>query len=325
MVRMDVRCRHFENRSPLSKIVKLFCATVLALLVLFGLLGSTCLGADQERNVSTNSFPDLGDVFQGRIFADKFSRDVFFLQAIRDRYPSHWPELLEANINIADYVQSPAKLLQFVNELGVAMRGRNDAAASASLAVITTNPAFFTNADAYHPEILQAAAKSLIANGTNGCYALAASFTTNHYQLDSQSLEDLAKAVGETKSSNQDLAGALANLAFNFSTASGASYPRCTMEAVKNLLQLPNAASLVGSHLNTNDIFADPVRFQSVIDGIAAAQASELAANLTAIEPAIDAKLTILKNSPGDYRDALDDLKKRIQKTPGAFMKKEEP
>lgn len=315
-----MRCQHFEFFLPWSKIVKHPCPLIFAFILLFELLSFACFGAGQGQN-STNAFPALPDVFQGRIFANDFDRDVFFLQAIHDRYRSHWPDLLQANITFTDYVGSPAKLLRFVNELGVAMRGRNDPTACANLAVITSNPEFFTNADAYHPEILQAAAQALIQIGTNGCRALAGSFSTNHYRLDPQSLEDLAKSVGETRPSCPEMAPALAAVAFNFSAANGGSYPRCTTTAVENLLRLPNAAELVRSHLNTNEIFADPVRFQSVLDGIADAHASELAASLTTLEPAIDAELTLLKNSPGDYRNALEDLKKRIQKTAGTLTK----
>jgi hypothetical protein len=62
-------------------------------------------------------------------------------------------------------------------------------------------------------------------------------------------------------------------------------------------------------------MFGNPVRFQAIVDGIASAHAADLAADLTAVDGKIKAKLVTLKNSPGDYRDALEDLDGRIGKT----------
>jgi len=39
---------------------------------------------------TTNSFPALAEIFQGRTFENEFERDVFFLRSVRDRYPQYW-------------------------------------------------------------------------------------------------------------------------------------------------------------------------------------------------------------------------------------------
>jgi hypothetical protein len=284
-------------------------------------VSTACLAADAVPGAATNSFPAPADVFQGRSFANKFDRAVFFLQAIRDRYPSQWPALLEANINVTEYEQSPAKLLQFIDELGTAMAGRNDPMASARLALITSDKSFFANTNGYVPEILQAGARALIKIGPTGRSALAASFSETHYRDDPESLEDLAKVIGEVGPSDPDLAKALAATAFNFSTTNGASYPRCTTEAVQNLLRLPEGASIVRSNLNKAQVFADPGRFQAVTDGITTARATDLATNLAALDNDATAKLAALTNSPGAYRDDLKDLQVGIQKAIAALAK----
>jgi hypothetical protein len=278
------------------------------------MLGWTGFAAEPGPIVATNSFPTLPEVFQGRTFSNKFDRDVFFLRAIHDRYPGHWPELLGANISPEEYIGSPVKLLQFVNELGVAMAGRDDSAAAVKLALIVSDGRFFTNADAYHPEILRAAAQSLIKLGPNGCHALATSFSETHYRDDCESLEELAKTIGGERPADPDLAKALAATAFEFNTTNGGSYPRCTTEAVKNLLCLPEGAAEVRTHLTTNEIFGDPIRFQAVIDGMESGRATGLLTNLTAMDAEVRAKLVILTNHPGDYRTALEGLDERLRK-----------
>ena len=163
-------------------------------------------GADQ----AANAFPTPAEVFQGRTFASQSERDVFFLRAIRDRYPEHWPELLEANITERDYIQSPSKLLRFVQELGEAMRDRDDPAAIKSLATLTSDEKFFTNINAYHPEILNVAAQALMQSGPNGRKALAASFSESHYREDAESLGELARTIGQQRPADPVLAKALA-------------------------------------------------------------------------------------------------------------------
>jgi hypothetical protein len=135
---------------------------------------------------------------KGRTFRNDFERDVFFLQAIHDHYTSFWPDLLEANISVQDYVQSPAKLLRFIDELGKAMRDQNEPVACTNLALIIGNAAYYANTNAYHPEILRAAAEALIKIGPNGRSALAAAFTESHYCSDPASLEQLAQVIGRT-------------------------------------------------------------------------------------------------------------------------------
>lgn len=286
-------------------------ALLVALLVT---VSSICLAGESTQTAS-NAFPTLPEVFQGRQFATKLERDVFFLRAIRDRYPTQWPALLQANITVQDYVQAPDKLLRFVNELAIATRDRNDSVASATLARITSDKDFFANTNAYHPEILQAAAQALIAIGPDGWKALAGSFTRDHYRQDAESLEELARVVAKERPADSELSHALAATAFDFSTADGGTYPHCTAETVKDLLSLPNGAALVRDHLKTEDVVHDPARFQAVMDGIAAGQAANLSANLTAIESAVKTKLATLTNSPGAYRDDLRDLDTRLQKT----------
>lgn len=291
------------------------------LVMLAAMVCIVCPADPPNQNTETNSFPAPADVFQGRAFANKFDRDVFFLQAIHNRYRSQWPALLEANINVTEYVQSPAKLLRFIDELGSAMAGRNDSEASARLALITSDKNFYANTNGYVPEILRAAARSLMKIGPNGCKALAASFSESHYRDDPQSLEDLAKVIGEERPSDSELAGALAATAFGFSTTNGGSYPRCTTDALQNLLRLPEGASIVRTNLNKAEVFADPGRFQAVTEAIAAAHAADLATNLIALDTDTTAKLGTLTNSPGAYRDDLQQLQTGIQKAIAALDK----
>jgi hypothetical protein len=263
---------------------------------------------------TTNLFPSPADVFQGRQFANKLERDVFFLRAIHDHYPDKWPALLEANITIDDYVQSPDKLLRFINELAIAMRGQDDSVSCSNLARVVSDKEFYANTNAYRPELVQASAQALIQIGPNGRKALAAAFNQDHYRADPGSLEDLAKVISSERPADAELAHALAATAFDFSTAGGGTYPRCTTEMVKNLLSLPEGVATIKPCLTTNGIIHDPTRFQAVIDGIAGAHAAELATNLTVLKSSVSAKLATLTNSPGDYRNDLQDLDSRIEK-----------
>ena len=88
---------------------------------------------------------------------------------------------------------------------------------------------------------------------------------------------------------------------------------------MKNLLLLPTGTAEVRTHLNTNEIFGNPVRFEAVVDGVTAAGASDLKTNLTAVNAGVKAKLSELKNYPGDYRDALGELADAIRKALEAF------
>jgi hypothetical protein len=273
----------------------------------------------QSDQSASNSFPSPADVFQGRQFANKLERDVFFLRAIQEKYPAQWRPLLEANITVDDYVQSPDKLLRFINELAIAMRDRDDLAACLNLARVISNKEFFGNTNAYRPELLQAAAQALIQIGPNGRKALAAAFNQDHYRADPGSLEDLAKTISSEKPADAQLSRALAATAFDFTTPGGGTYPRCTTVMVKNLLSLPDGIATVKPYLTTNAIIHDPSRFQAVIDGISASHSPELTTNLAALDSAVGAKLTTLSNSPGDYRNDLQDLHSRIVNTLAAF------
>jgi len=262
-----------------------------------------------------SSFPDVNEVLQGRVFKTKFDRDVFFLQRIRNDYPAHWPSLLGTNIIVKDYVEAPDKLLRFVEELGAALAGTDDFAATTNLAAITSRPPFYANTNVYHPEILRAAAEALIKIGPDGRRALADSFSEDHYCADPASLEVLADAVGQSGVSNAPLTAALAATAFTFTATNGGSYPRCTREATRSLLGLPEGIAAVGIRLNPKTVLADPSRFQAVVEGIAAAQAVGLATNLVAVGREVAAKLDSLATVPGAYRDALQGYQSSSKQT----------
>jgi hypothetical protein len=283
------------------------------------MLSQASNAGDAPSASETNSLIDVGEVLQGRMFENKLDRDVFFLRAVHDRYPSKWPALLQANITLADYISEPAKMLRFVNELGLAMNEKDDVVASTNLAVVVSDGSYFTNELVYHPEIIRAAVQALIQIGPNGRKALAAAFSESRYREETGSLEKLAAIIGEERPPGTELPEALAATAFTFSTAKGGIYPRYTTEAVKNLLRLPEGAPQVSPHLNTNEVFDNPGRFQAVVDGINAAHATELTTNLSAIGTNVSAKLDTLTNSPGPYRDDLQDLHTRIQKTLASF------
>lgn len=292
-----------------------------ALILCMAIFPPNCPANQPDPPVATNTFPTVPEVLGGRTFENFTEQDIYFLQAIHDRYPSHWSDLLQANITLNDYVLSPEKLLRFVNELGDAMRGRNDPTACTNLALITTDPSFYTNTDIYRPEILQAAARALIKIGPNGRKALTASFTENHYRNDPGSLEDLADTIGEDRPAGSEFVGPLSATAFNFTTTNGGIYPRCTTAAVKNLLCLTEGPSAVRAHLKIEEVLNNPGRFQAVMDGIAAAHASELGTNLIAIQAEVRAKLATIANSPGGYRDDLQELAAGIQRTLADFGK----
>jgi hypothetical protein len=268
---------------------------------------------ESAKDAGTNSFPDLNEVFQGRTFVNKFDREVFFLRRIREHYPAYWPSLLGANIIVSDYEQAPDKLLHFVKELGVAVENTGDLCATTNLAPITYDPAFYANTNAYRPEIQRAAADALLKIGPRGARALAESFSESHYRTDPVSLELLADVAGKSGVSASKLTQALAATAFTFTATNGGSYPRCTTLTTKSLLLLPDGASTVGTHLNTNEVFGDPGRFQAVVDGIAAAHAAGLSTNLMQIATQAAAKLDTLAGSPGPYRDDLQVLLTRTR------------
>jgi hypothetical protein len=261
----------------------------------------------------TNSFPDLSEVFQGRVFTNEFARDVFFLRQIRERYSTYWPSLLAVNITVGEYVVTPEKLRRFVEEAGVAGEGSDDPAAIASLASIVSEPAFYTNAT--QPEVQEAVVTSLIKIGPNGRLALTNAFSQAHYRTDPESLEALADAIGKSGVSDSRIEAALAATAFTFTATNGGSYPRCTGEAVRSLLRLTNGLAALRVHLNTNEMFNDPGRFQAVVDAIAAVHADSLAANLEELDAAIKKKLAALSPGPDPYRDDLTELRQRLLQT----------
>ena len=299
-------------------------ALVLATLLLaqHGGAGTAEAGETTSAAVAAGngSFPEVSEVLQGRQFTTRFEREVFFLRRVRESYPAHWSPLLGANITVNDYVQTPAKLLRFVQALGAATAGTDDRAASTNLAVITSDPGFYANTNAYRPEILRAAASALIQIGPSGRRALADSFSEHHYRTDPESLADIAEVVGESGVTDSRLAAALVGTAFTFTATNGGFYPRCTEQAVRNMLRLPESAAVSAAHLNAKEVLADPGRFQAVVDGLAAARAVVLATNLVALEREVAAKLSSLTNSPGLYRDELYNLHVRIRQTVSQFQ-----
>ena len=278
-----------------------------AVLVLAGCLFAARIASGD----GTNSFPDINEVLQARVFTNEFARDVFFLRQIRERYPTYWPSLLAVNITGGDYVVTPEKLRRFVEEAGVAGEGSDDPVAVASLASIVSAPAFYTNAS--QVEVQQAVVASLIQIGPKGKLALADAFSQAHYRTDPESLEVLADAIGKTGLSDSKLAAALAATAFTFTATNGGSYPKCTRETVRSLLCLSNGLDAVRGHLNTNEMFNDPGRFQAVVDGIAAAHADALATNLQELAAAAKNKLAALAPGPDPYRDDLAELRQRLR------------
>ncbi len=302
------------------------CATRAGCLVVGGLIllsviwPQDCPAIEVDSDAAaTNTFPSVSEVIGGRTFDTFADENIFFLQAIHDRYNPHWSDLIEANITLQDYVLSPDKLGRFIYELGEAMRDRNDRVACVNLALITGDITYYGVTNTYHPEIFQAAARALIKIGPYGRKALASAFTEAHYRNDPASLESLADVIGDEQPVDAEFVRALAATAFSFSTTNGAIYPRCTTTVVKNLLCLSDGFSAVRAHLIVGEVFDNPGRFQSVVDGIAAAHASVLSTNLVAIQAASRAKLADLGNAPGGYRDDLQELEARIGRTLAGF------
>ena len=315
----DSACIRKWNRSSPA----LFAMAALVLVALVFLSGMAALGTEQGPDPapletgSSNAFPEVSEVLQGRVFTNKFERDVFFLRAVRERYPAYWPSVLRANIVVNDYVVAPGALLRFVEELGTAMTGTDDLVTITNLAAVTSNPIFYANADAYRPDIVRAAALALIRVGPRGRQELANSLSETHYRTDVSSLEVIAGAIGESGASDSRLIAALTAAAFSLTATNGGSYPRCTKETVKSLLRFPDGVLAVGANLNAKQVFDDPGRFQAVVDGIAEARVTRLTTNLVEVASAVTKKLDALNVAPGPYRDELLELQARLKKAMG--------
>jgi hypothetical protein len=292
-----------------------------ALILWAATLSLNCPADETDMADVTNTFPSVAEVIGGKTFDTFTDQDIYFMQAIHDRYREHWTDLLQANLTLNDYVLSPDKLLKFVNELGEAMRDRNDAPACINLAPIIDDPAFYASPTDYRSDINQAVARALIKIGPAGRKVVASAFDESHYNNNSTSLEDLADVVGEAKPTDPEFVRALAATAFELNTTNGAFYPRCTTAAVKNLLLLDGGPAAVQAHLKTGELLGNPGRFQAIVDGIAAVHASELATNMTAVQPEIHAKLMTLLNSRDGYWDDLVGLDTRIRGTLAGFGK----
>ena len=303
--------------------MKLTIVSCRQVLVLAGLILWSCLLPAQAELVQpegTNTFPTVPEVLGGHTFDSYTEQDIFFLRAIHDRYALHWPNLLQANLTLNDYVLSPDKLLRFVNELGEAMRDRNDSEAVTNLALIVSDPSFYANATVSRPEILRAAAQALIKMGPAGRKALASAFSEDHYRTDAASLEELAEAIGEERPDNPEFISALNATVFKFSTTNGAFYPRCATTAAKDLLRLKGGAAAIQGHLKTQEVLDKPALFQSVVTGIADSHASEFSTNLMTIQADVRAKLAKLADSPGGYRDDLQGLEAQIGQALAGFQ-----
>jgi hypothetical protein len=284
----------------------LLCTSVAVLTVLFG-------AAQWVRADDTNGFPDPAEVLQGRVFTNGFERDVFFLSQIRQKYSAYWPSLLTANITPGGYVVAPEKLRRFITEVGASAENSDDAFALAYIASVITNADFYTNAS--HAEVLRAVVSSLNKIGPKGRLALAGAFEQNHYRTDPESLEALADVIGKSGVSDPNISEALAATAFSFTAANGGSYPRCTKTAVVNLLSFANGAAILSPHLNTNEVFRDPGRFQAVVDGIAEAEAKSLVSRLEAMSRDVKTKISMQAPGANPYRDDLEDLEARLRRT----------
>jgi hypothetical protein len=310
------------GESPLRKtIVQTAFGSAVRTLILAALATAVSLEAkcsEQAQGLTTpnndsSSFPDLNEVFQERVFKNRFDRDVFFLRRIHADYSVHWPELLTADLNVKDYIQAPDKMLRFIEELGTAMEATDDLVACTNLAPITSYPEFYANTNAYRPEILRAAGSALIRIEPKGGQLLAGAFNERHYRTDSASLEVLAEAVAKSGVADSGLREALAAVAFSLMATNGGSYPRCTKEAVCSLLYLPEGVSVVGSHLTGKEIFKDPGRFHAVLEAIADARPAGLMTNLTQIAAEVAAKQEALAKYPGPYLEDLCALQARIK------------
>ena len=165
-----------------------------------------CAADEPNQDAGTNRFPSAAEVLGSQTFDNSTEQNIYFLRAIRDRYNSRWSDLLDANISLQEYILSPEKLERFVDELGDAMRDRNDSVACSNLVLIAGDPAFYADTNNYHVEILQAAARALIKIGPAGRKALASCFTETHYRTDSGSLEDLSDVIGEERPATRRLA-----------------------------------------------------------------------------------------------------------------------
>ena len=303
-----------------------FITAALVLVVWAFAPGRKASCAEQERGSSSSqtessSFPDPKEVFEGRAFRNNFDRDVFFIRKIRENYLVHWPSLLEANIDVKSYVVTPDKLLRFIEGLAAAIAGTDDLAAITNLAAITSDPIFYANTNAYRPEILRAAASTLIKIGPRGRMALANSFSETHYRTDSASLEVLAEAISKAGVADSGLNAALATTAFTLTATNGGSYPRCTKEITRNLLRLPEGIAAIQTHLNSKEIFKDPGRFVPTIEAIAEARAIGLTTNLIEVQTEVTVKLKALAEHPGPYVDDLSELQAHIGKAVAQLRK----
>jgi hypothetical protein len=279
--------------------------TVVILTILFG-------PAKWVRADETNGFPNPAEVFQERVFTNGFERDVFFLSQIRQKYSAYWPSLLAANITPGGYVVAPEKLQRFITEVGASTENSDDAFARANIASVITNADFYTNAS--QVQVLRAVVSSLNNMGPKGRLALAGAFEQNHYRTDPESLEALAEVIGKSGISDSNISDALAATAFSLTAANGGSYPRCTKTAVVNLLSLTNGAAVLSPHLNTNEVFRDPGRFQAVVDGIAEAHTQTLVSQLEALSLDVKTKISLQAPGPNPYRDDLEDLEIRLRR-----------
>lgn len=257
-------------------------------------------------------FPDPKTVLEGQSFRSKFERDVFFLRRIRAGYSKFWPGLLEANLTVRDYVAAPEKLRAFIDSLGAATAGTDDLPAVTHLAAVTSDPEFYANTNAYRPDVLRAAANALLGLGKDGRRALTNSFSEAHYRTDAATLEILADTVGKSGVADPQLNAALAATAFEFTATNGGFYPRCTREAVRNLLLLPGGGSTTRPHLNSKELFKDPGRFQEIINSLDTPHAVELLPALLELKEAVADKLKTLAAYPGSYRDDLSELQRRL-------------
>jgi hypothetical protein len=300
-------------------------AKIAAVLAMLWIGASVCAWAASDpaatdtlsklaQSSGTNGFPDVNEVLEGRVFESKFGRDVFFLRRLREKFPDSWPALLAANITVEEYIGSPDKMLRFIEELAEAVAGTDDPVASTNLARVVSDPAYYVSTIGYRPELSRAAANALNRLGPRGRELLARAFTEAHYRQHQPSLEDLADTIGKAGAADAKLVAGLAEMAFTFAATNGGSYASCTEAATRNLLRLTNGVETVRMHLGAKEVFADPGRFQTVMDAIASQHADALSVTLGKLSTEVAAKLDTLKDYPGAYRDELRELGRRLNR-----------
>jgi len=270
-------------------------------------------GGVRSAEAGPEAFPEITEVLQGRIFDTKFDRDVVFLRRIREDFHRHWADFLEANLTEKEFVQVPDKMAKFLEKLAKSTAGTDDATTAEKLAVLVTDPVFYANTNAYRPDLLTAAARTLIGLGPKGCQAFAGTFSLAHYRTDPVSLELFAEVAGKSGTGDPKVQAGLAAVAFTFATERGGSFPRCTRVAVRQLLALPGGVEVVRPFMHAPAAMEDPGRFRDIVVGIVAARVPGLKGELEGIARQAVAKLAAMPPGASAYRDEVTGLRSALE------------